>query len=76
MDVQTLEAVLQFVKERKEELNRSTPCGGAAHKLGMYAAYDGLILSLRKTIQLEADIGAEDMTLQENIILQKLWENK
>ena len=65
MDVQTLEAVLQFIKERKEELNHSTPCVGPLHKHGMNAAYDGLILSLRESIQHEADIGAEDMTLQE-----------
>ena len=53
MDIQTLEAVLQFIKERQEDLNEYTPVGGGKIKRGANSAYNGLILSLRKTIELE-----------------------
>ena len=78
MDVQTLEAVLQEVKRQQVALRHTdfsedfapgmAPLTKYAYfQRGMDLAFEGILKSLRDTIQHEADIGAEEITFQERL---------
>lgn len=74
MDVQTLEAVLQFVNEQQKSAQH-VDCS-CDFRTGMGHAYTVIAQALRDTIQHEADIGAEEMVRQEEEMAKRkfTWE--